>query len=134
MSLRHARALAWEEQLKRVFDRVDHALEDKYGHLYPLHPARPKRGDTSNPESDGLFNVGASFSAGYGSEHGPGYIVEVRISTLSRVPPDVEEKIDEEVVSMLREELAKEFPGRTLHVSRDGHIYKIHGDLSLGEL
>lgn len=132
--MRHARAVAWEGQLKQVFDRIDHALEDKYGHLYPLHPSRPDRGDTSNPESDGLFNVGASFTAGYGSEHGPGYVVEVVISTLQRVPRDVEERIDEEVVTLLREELTKQFPGRTLHVSRDGQVYKIHGDLSLGDL
>lgn len=124
--------MEWEQTLKRVFDRIDHRLEDQYGQLYPLHPSRPKRGKTSNPESDGLFNVGAVFTAGFGSERGPGYIVETQMATLSRVPDEVQERIEEEVVVMLKEELARDFPGRTLHVSRDGHVFKIHGDLSLG--
>lgn len=34
---------------------------------------------------------------------------------------------------MLGEELAREIPGRMLKVSRDGPVYKIHGDMSLGE-
>ncbi len=122
--MRHPKAIEWEETLKRVFDEIDHALEERYGNRYNLHPARPPRGATSNPESDGLFNVGAAFTAGYGSEFGPGYIVEVRMATLDRMPPDVIEQIEQEVVEMLREKLPQAFPGRQLHVSR--------GDLSLG--
>ena len=53
----------WERKLKRVFDDIDDYLEEKYGHLYTLHPARAERGETSNKEQDGLFNVGATFSA-----------------------------------------------------------------------
>jgi hypothetical protein len=97
----------------------------------PLHPARPPRGATSNKSQDGLFNVGASFTAGYGSAHGPGYVVEVRMVTLSRVPQYLRDRIEEEVVERLREELPKEFPERKLVVERDGQVYKIHGDLRL---
>jgi len=82
---------------------------------------------------DGLFNVGAAFSAGYGSEIGRGYVVEIRLATPARVPAEVMEQIAEEVVGMLDAELKKSFPRQNLRVSRDGPVYKIHGDLSLGE-
>ena len=41
------------------------------------------------------------------------------------------EKIEEEAAELLRKELEQRFPGRELHVERDGRIFKIHGDLSL---
>lgn len=132
--MRHPKVLAWEHTLKDVFDRIDHELEERYGDRYELHPARPERGATANPEHDGLFNVGASFSAGFGSEHGPGYVVEVRMSTLTRVPRDVRERIEKDVVTLLKRELPRAFPGRELHVKRDGAVYKIHGDLGLGRV
>ena len=132
MSTRHPKAEEWEERLKAVFDRIDDHLEDRYGHLYPLHPARPSHGRTSNREEDGLFNVGAAFSAGFGSQHGPGYVIEVRMSTLSRISAELREKIENEVAERLREDLPKAFPGRELRVERDGPVYKIFGDLSLG--
>ncbi|MBO7222834.1 MAG: hypothetical protein J6V70_01715, partial [Kiritimatiellae bacterium] len=64
----------WEERLYTLLREIDGALEDKYGKLYPLHPARPQRGETANPQYDGLFRITASYSAGYGSKLGPGYI------------------------------------------------------------
>ena len=131
---RHHRVIAWEKRLKQVFDKIDDSLERRYGHLYPLHPARARRGTTSNKAHDGLFNVGAAFSAGFGSKHGRGYVVRIRMVTLARVPPRMRGMIEREVVRMLRRELAKAFPKRQLKVSRDGRIYKIHGDLSLGRL
>jgi hypothetical protein len=134
MTLRDTRALAFEAGLKRVFDRIDRELEARHGRRYRLHPARPAHGETGNPEMDGLFNVGASFTAGVGSAHGPGYIVDVRMATLQDVPPDEQEALEREVVELLRAWLPDEFPGRALHVDRDGHVFKIHGDLSLGAL
>ncbi|HMP90113.1 MAG TPA: hypothetical protein PJ991_07920 [Kiritimatiellia bacterium] len=128
---RHPRAIAWEEKLKEVFDVIDHELEDEYGDRYNLHPTRPSRGQTANPESDGLFNIGASFTAGYGSEHGRGYVINVRMVTLDQVSPDFQEKMEDEVVAKLRERLPAHFPGRDLRVERDGHVFKITGDLSL---
>ncbi len=131
--MRHPLTEAWEDRLRRVFDRIDDYLEDRYGGKYPLHPARPPRGTTASKEQDGLFNVGASFTAGYGSQHGPGYVVEVRMVTLSRVPYFLRQKIEEEVAELLRRELPKEFPGRELRVECDGPVYKIYGDLRLRE-
>jgi len=131
MSYQHPRLQEWEKRLKRVFDEIDEVLEERHGGRYPLHPARPERGATSSREHDGLFNIGAAFSAGYGSEHGPGYVVEVRLSTLAGVPEEVRTAIEEEVVDLLRDKLPKAFPERELRVQRDGTVYKIFGDLSL---
>ncbi|MFH0907811.1 MAG: hypothetical protein V1929_03490 [bacterium] len=130
--MRDPRVEEFEDKLKAVFDRIDDRLEEKYGSKYPLHPARARRGTTSDPEQDGLFNLGAAFSAGYGSEIGRSYVVDVRMVTLNRIPREVREKIEDEVVDMLREELPEAFPDRTLHVARDGHGYRIYGDLSIG--
>jgi len=134
MSARHPKALAWERRLKRVFDGIDAELEAAYGDRYPLHPVRARRGRTADPAHDGLFDLGAAFSAGYGSEHGAGYIVRLRLATLARVPDSVIEEIEDFVVERLRAELPAAFPGRDLDVSRDGPVFKIHGDLSLGRV
>jgi hypothetical protein len=132
--MRGGRAIAWEQQLKAVFDRIDAELESRYGGEYPLHPNRSSLGDTGNPEYDGLFTVSGKFTAGFGSEHGAGYSVDLRLSTLTHVPRDVKASILDEVVVMLEAQLPAAFPGRELRVSRDGATYKIHGDLSLGSL
>ncbi len=129
--MRHYKIEEWESKLKRVFDRVDDYLEEKYGRKYPLHPARPARGTTSSKAQDGLFNLGASFSAGYGSMRGPGYVVEVRMVTLTRVPHYIRSQIEDEVMELLREELPEAFPDRELKIERDGRVYKIYGDLHL---
>jgi hypothetical protein len=76
----------------------------------------------------GLFNVGSSFSAGYGSEYGRGYVVDVHISTLERIPKGRKESILEDAVEELRRQLARRFPGRKLFVDRDRHVFKVHGD------
>ncbi len=131
VSLRHPKVTEWEARLKRVFDRIDDILEDKYHGVYRLSPVRPERGATSNKEADGLFNVGAAFTAGFGSEKGPGYVVDVKMSTLDRVSPEARREIEDEVASLLDDMLHSEFPKGDLEVSRDGHVWKIHGDLSL---
>jgi hypothetical protein len=132
MSSRHPKTEAWERRLKSVFDQIDAELERKYGERYPLHPVRSPKGETSNPAHDGLFDLGAAFSAGYGSEHGPGYVVRLRVATLAEVPDAVREEMESLVISRLRTELRAAFPNRELSVSRDGPVFKIHGDLSLG--
>jgi len=124
----------FETQLKRLFDEVDDYLEDKYGDTYPLHPARARRGRTANRETDGLFNVGASFSTGYGSEHGRGYVIDVKMVTLRNVPEEVETEIEEEAVAYVKKKLPEYFPHRKLEVKRDRRTFKISGDLSLGKL
>ncbi|MBM4149270.1 MAG: hypothetical protein FJ224_09520 [Lentisphaerae bacterium] len=129
--MRHHSAVAWEKRLKKVFDEIDHEIEGRYTG-YSLHPSRARSGSTSNREHDGLFGVGAAFSAGFGSRHGRGYVVEVRFATPDAVPSDVRREIEDFVAGRLREKLPVAFPGRKLSVDRDGASYKIHGDLSLG--
>ena len=48
------------------------------------------------------------------------------------VPPRI--PIEEEVVRQLERLLPEAFPNKDLRVVRDGNIYKIYGDLSLGRL
>ncbi len=121
----------WEDRLQDLFDRVDHALEVKYGELYPLRPNRPEHGRGVTPDADGLFDLGVSFSVGIGSKYGPGYVFRVKLATLERVPADLVEKLENEVVELLAQELPREFPGKDLRVARDGHVFKIFGDLDL---
>jgi hypothetical protein len=122
---------AFEGTLKQLFDRIDDELEDRWGGEYPLHPARPERGVSTNKENDGLFNVGAAFSAGYGSEYGKGYVVEVRLVTLSDVTDSKIEEIRSYIARRIDDLLPEYFPDRELDVVRDGNSFKIVGDLSL---
>ena len=131
--MRGHKAREWEKRLKSVFDEMDHKLEAQYGDQWPLHPSRPKQGKTSNPSADGLFNVGAAFSAGFGSQHGPGYTVEIRLSTLKNVPAEVRKKIKTQVLQTLEKKLPAAFPGKELEVSDDNGLIRIHGDLSLDD-
>lgn len=127
----------WEDRLKGVFDEIDAALEADVSLRrhppYPLHPARLPAGATSNPEDDGLFDVGAQFTVGVGSQHGPGYVLSVRLATLEDVPPGEQERIEGEVVRLLRQKLPDAFPGKKLDVVRDGGLWKIVGDLTLDD-
>jgi len=129
--MRSNKAMKWEETLKGVFDAIDAELEAEYRTRYPLHPSRPKHRATANPEDDGLFNVGAAFSAGFGSKTGPGYVVEIRIATLNRVPEAVRAEIKQKIFQGLEKRLPEAFPNRTLHVTEEGNTIRIHGDLSL---
>lgn len=132
--LKHPKLVEWEKSMKALFDEIDDYLEDKYGNLFPLHPNRTERGGTANKESDGLFNVGAAFSAGYGSRLGRGYVIEVHMATLAKVPEEIRELILRETADLVRARLKAYFPGRELEVEKDGSLYKIYGDLSLGTL
>ncbi len=125
--------MQWEETLKGVFDTLDHELEAEYGTRYTLHPSRPAHGTTTNPEADGLFNVGAAFSAGFGSKYGPGYVVEIILSTLTNVPDEVRDEIKVKVLQGLEKRLSLAFPGKELHVSEENGVIRIHGDLSLDD-
>ena len=131
MPMRHHKAMQWEKRLKAVFDEIDHELEANYGTRWPLHPSRPKHGATSNPEHDGLFNIRAAYSSGIGSKHGPGYTVEIRLSTLKNVPADIRNQIKAQVFQTLGKKIPAAFPGKALEVSEDRGMIRIHGDLSL---
>ena len=121
----------WEERLYTLLREIDGALEDKYGKLYPLHPARPQRGETANPQYDGLFRITASYSAGYGSKLGPGYIFRVELVTFEMVPDTIRHTIEAEAIQMAEDGLKRIFPERELSIARDGNVIKIYGDLSL---
>lgn len=129
--MRTAKAKKWEKILKDVFDEIDRILEDEYGDLFELHPNRPEDGSTSNPEMDGLFNVGASFSAGFGSEFGPGYVVDIRMSTLSSKPAALKTELRDKVKQLLEERLPSAYPGKDLEVHEERKHLRIIGDLSL---
>lgn len=129
--MRHIRAKEWELRLKKIFDEIDAELETEYANQFDRHPARPARGRTSNPEMDGLFNVGASYSAGFGSRLGPGYVVDIRISTLQRVSKELKFDLRDKVQAMLKEKLPTAFPDNELQVSKERKHLRITGDLSL---
>ena len=129
--MRHRKAKDWEQRLKQVFDEIDIELERCYGGRFDLHPARREHGSTSSREMDGLFNVGASYSAGFGSQYGPGYVVDIRLSTLERVPETLRNELRDRVQALLIQKLPSAFPGRELHVDRERNHLRIHGDLSL---
>ena len=130
--MKHPHLVEFESRLKTLFDTIDDHLEEKYGERYELRPHRPERGRTANKEHDGLFNVGAAFTPGYGSRFGRGYVVQGEMLTLEHVPEDVREDIEQEVADLVNEKLPYYFPRRDLVVDRDRNVYKIHGDLRLG--
>ena len=122
---------AFEETLDSVLADADRTLEERWGDLWSLHPARPAVGGAANPRYDGLFRVSAAFTAGFGSEKGPGYLLRVETATLEDVPEKDRATLEDETAALVREGLARAFPGRDLRVERDGGVYKIFGDLSL---
>ena len=122
----------FDERMKKLFDEVDHYIEDLYCGKYSLHPVRPSRGKTSNPEADGLFNVGARFTPGFSSELGRGYIIDVKIATLEKVDEKVRREIHSAVAKKVEELLPIHFSERKFVVRRDINHYKIQGDFCLG--
>jgi len=130
----HPKLTSFLDRLKKLFDEVDNYIEDLYGDKYPLHPMRPNRGETANPEADGLFNIGANFTPGFISELGRGYLIDVSISTLEKVDEDVRHEIYEAVSDKVKELLPLYFPEREFTVKRDGSHFKIQGDFSLGNV
>ncbi len=126
--------IEFDDRLKKIFDEVDDYIEDLYGGRYNLHPVRPARGETSNPEADGLFNIGANFTPGFGSELGRGYLIDVAIATLENVDEDARREIYEAAAKKVKELLPVHFPERKLTVRRDKNHFKIQGDFSLGNI
>ena len=130
----HPKTVEFDDRMKKLFDEVDDFIEDLYGGRYNLHPVRPARGETANPEADGLFYIGAIFSPGFGSELGRGYLIDVSMSTLEKVDEDVRREIYEVTAEKVRELLPVHFPERELSVQRDRNRFKILGDFSLGQI
>ena len=130
----HPKMVEFDDQMKQLFDEVDDFIEDLYGSLYSLHPVRPARGETGNPEADGLFSIGAVFTPGFGSELGRGYLIDVVMSTLEKVDEDIRRKIYEATADKVKELLPRYFPERCLTVRQDGNHFKIQGDFALGKI
>ena len=128
----HPKMIQFDNQMKAMLDAVDNYIEDKYGELYPLHPVRPKRNETANPQADGLFSVRADFTPGYGSDLGRGYILKVEMKTLAEIPDDVRQTIFSDAVEKIETLLPVYFPERKLEVKQDKEFCKIVGDFSLG--
>jgi hypothetical protein len=132
--MKHAKMKDWDDRLKELFDRIDAELEERYHGAWALRRNRPALGETSNPEADGLFNIGAVFTPGYGSAIGRGYLVDITLASSEEPGPEKRAEIESHVVRLLESLLPEYFPGRSLKLSRDGSMYKIHGDLSLGSV
>lgn len=129
----HPKQVELESTMRRLCDDLDHYLEDTFGDAYPLHPNRPERGKASSVAYDGLFSTGTQFTLGYGSNHGRGYILSVEIRTLSWVKKEKKEAIEKAAMEYIRKILPIYFPHRAIELKRDGNVYKLVGDFSLGE-
>lgn len=132
--MQHPSLAEWESRLTELLNELDDVLEDGYGHHYRLHPARPHRGRTASKAHDGLFDITANFTLGLGSEHGKGYVIDIRLSTLEKVPDEIIEQIEEKTIAHLKQRLRHYFPEKNLTVQKDGPVIKLHGDLSLGHV
>jgi len=128
----HPKQQELEDTLRRMCDDLDKFLEDAYGDRYPLHPNRLARGKAASVAYDGLFSTGTQFTMGYGSGAGRGYIIDIDIVTLSRVDKKDFETIEASAVAYLKSLLPLYFPDRKLQIVKDGNLYKIIGDFSLG--
>lgn len=129
--MRNPRLEEWEQKLNVIFFEIDGYLENRFGKLFPLKPSRLPRGQGPTPDADGLFDMGVSFSAGFGSKFGPGYVFRVTLATNEDIPGDLKSEIEDTVLLKLREMLPKAFPNNELVVERDGSVFKIFGDLGL---
>ncbi|MDR0910434.1 MAG: hypothetical protein LBM77_11795 [Spirochaetaceae bacterium] len=132
MSYEHPKTTEFNARLDALFHDLDHFLEDEWGTVFSLHPNRPARGETSNPEMDGLFRAVPDFTAGYGSKKGRGYIITLKTSTLANIPPAQKEYLMMISANYIAKKLPQYFPERHLEVVKDGAAYKIIGDFSLG--
>jgi hypothetical protein len=129
----HPKLAAFNGTLEALFHEVDEELEEFWGESFSRHPNRPGRGETYNPEMDGLFDIAPDFTVGIGSEKGRGYIVSLKVATLEQVGDEQFEYLMTEAALLIRQKLPRYFPGRKLEVVRDGKRFKIIGDFSLGQ-
>lgn len=128
----HPSQVKLEKRFRAMLNELDEYLETTYGDRYDLHPNRLPRGEASSNIYDGLFSATMKFSLGYGSQLGRGYVVTIDISTLEMVDPEHRREIEADAARHLEELIPKHFPERELSVRRDGRLYKIVGDFSLG--
>lgn len=128
----HPKQMRLEQKLRDMADDLDHYLEERFEGLYPLHPNRLPRGKAASVAYDGLFSTGTQFTAGFGSEHGRGYVVSVEIRTLCPVKEEDRKAVEEASREYLKTIIPRYLPGRKIELRRDGSVYKLVGDFSLG--
>ena len=131
--MNHPSLYQWQLSLRRLLNRLDDVLEAKFGHLYPLHPARPAHGQTAVKAHDGLFQIHAHFSTGIGSKHGRGYVIDIHLATLEHVTDDVRAEVEQFAMDTINQMLPDFFPNRDLQASKDGSVIKITGNFHLGK-
>ncbi|HKL56920.1 MAG TPA: hypothetical protein VJ854_00850 [Sphaerochaeta sp.] len=128
----HPKQIELEAIMRKMCDELDHRLEEDFGLAYPRHPNRPARGKAASVAYDGLFSTGTQFTLGYGSDHGRGYIVSVEMRTLAKVKKEDEKAVEEATVEIINELIPQYFPNRKIKMKKDGNVYKLVGDFSLG--
>ena len=107
---------------------VDSVLENEFGSAYEVHPNRPPRGKAANGILDGLFRVTTSFTPGYGSNFGRGYLVIIEVITLDVIDVEFIKRVTERGIQIFRERLREKFPEKKLCIVHDINVYKIVGD------
>ena len=122
-----------EHRLFEALEKTDAEMERRYGDRYRLHPARLPDGKAASRQYDGRFSLSAGFSAGFGSQYGPGYALDLRMVTLDAVPEDFRQKFEQEAIELLQGELDTRMPERHLKIVRDVNGWKIVGDLHIGD-
>jgi len=131
--MRNPRVEEWEERLNQLLRRVTVQLEERFSDFALRHPARLPHGATANPQNDGLFRITATFTPGFGSQLGKGYVLTIEPVTLDRFRQEAWREIENFACEQIRAGLEAVLPGRGLTVRRDGQIWKIVGDLSLDD-
>ncbi|WP_320127828.1 hypothetical protein [uncultured Sphaerochaeta sp.] len=130
----HPSQEALETNFRLLCDDLDTFLENTFGHRYTRHPNRLARGKAASVAYDGLFSTGTQFTLGYGSNYGRGYIVDIEIRTLDKIPATERQEIEEEAINQLKTFIPSRFPDRKISVVKDGNVYKLIGDFSLGSV
>lgn len=128
----HPEQIALESIMRAMCDELDDRLEEEFGSHYPRHPNRLARGKAASVAYDGLFSTGTQFTLGYGSDHGRGYIVSVEMRTLAKVRDEDGQAVQEATVTIINELIPKYFTDREISLEKDGKVYKLVGDFSLG--
>ncbi len=104
----------FENVLFHICLDVDFVLENEFGNSYDIHPNRPFRGKAANGLLDGLFSVTTTFTSGYGSRFGRGYLIIIEILTLNFVDDEFWDKINKRGIEIFREGLKINFQAKIL--------------------
>ena len=130
----HPKQAQFEEKLTSICIQLDEYLEDTYAGSFVPHPNRLARGEGANPCYDGLFSTSASFSLGYGTKSGRGYIFNVELRSLQFVPAHVKDDIKQRAFTFIEKKLPEVIPDRKLELILEDGMIKLIGDFTLGTL